>query len=594
MKRWPDLIALLRKKAAVVESAEDKIALHAKVANLFLEKFSNQAEAIKAYEAILELDPDNSEALGFVKQMYEKRRDWEKLIAVNQREIDKLKDADERKARRIEVAKLASEKMKKASVSIELWQKVLADDDVNVEALGELEKLYEREKAWAELGAVLERQVAATDDATRKSAIYVKLGILFTEKVHNAAQATSAWQALLAMEPENRRAQDALKKLYLQSKDWNALEAFYASQNKWDELVRVLERQAESEDEAGRVSLWNKIGELYRDRLNKGDRAQKAYEKALSFDGQNLPAALALIPLYEKAKEIKRLGEVLLIELGHVREPAERHPRMQRLADLLDLGGGDKRGALRIALQALAEMPSDQWAITTSRRLAAESGGWPELVEAYEAAVPRAEREQDQAAVLALLGTLAAAYEGELANPELAIARNQKILSLSAKEPDAVAALERLYIATGRFADLLAIYDKKLEMAKSKAGGAGDPLQARVALRRRDQAAGQGDRALSRDHRPGSRTAGGAGGAGPPVSAAQSLEGPGGDDLQGDRSVDRPGRGRRAEVPARRGPRAVSRRRRGCRGVVPRGARDRLVARGRAHRAAGVSVEQRR
>jgi len=469
MKRWPDLIALLRKKAAVVESAEDKIALHAKVANLFLEKFSNQAEAIKAYESILELDPDNSEALGFVKQMYEKRRDWEKLIAVNQREIDKLKSGDERKARRIEVAKLASEKMKKASVSIELWQKVLSDDAENLEALGELEKLYEREKAWNELGAVLERQVAATSDAARKSAIYVKLGILFTEKVHNAAQATSAWQALLAQEPDNRRAQDALKKLYLQSKDWNALEAFYASQNKWDELVRVLERQAETEDDAGRVGLWNKIGEMYRDRLTKADRAQKAYEKALSYDSQNLAAALALIPLYEKAKEIKRLSEVLLVELGHVSDSAERHPRMQRLADLLDMGAGDKRSALNIALQALAEVPGDQWAITTSRRLAAESGGWPELVEAYEAAVPRAEKASEVDAVLALLGTLAAAYERELANPELAIARNQKILGLSAKDPEAVAALERLYIATGRFADLLAVYDKKLSMAKSKA-----------------------------------------------------------------------------------------------------------------------------
>jgi tetratricopeptide (TPR) repeat protein len=469
MKRWPDLIALLRKKAAVVESADDKITLHGRIANLFLEKFSNQAEAIKAYEAILELDPDNSEALGFVKQMYEKRRDWEKLIQVNEREIDKLKDLDERKARRIEVAKLASEKMKKASVSIDLWQKVLADDAENLEALGELEKLYEREKAWNELGAVLERQVVATADAARKSAIYVKLGILFTEKVHNAAQATTAWQALAALEPDNRRAQDALKKLYLQSKDWNALESFYASQNKWDELVRVLERQAETEDEAGRVGLWNKIGELYRDRLAKADRAQKAYEKALSYDGQNLPAALALIPLYEKAKEVKRLGEVLLVELGHVTEPAERHPRMQRLADLLDMGAGDKHGALRIALQALAESPADEWAITASRRLAAESGAWPELVEAYEAAVPRAEAESDVQAVMSLLGTLAAAYERELANPELAIARNQKILGLSAKDPDAVAALERLYIATGRFADLLAVYDKKLGMAKSKA-----------------------------------------------------------------------------------------------------------------------------
>ena len=40
MKRWPDLIALLRKKAAVVESAADKIALHARVANLFLHEFN--------------------------------------------------------------------------------------------------------------------------------------------------------------------------------------------------------------------------------------------------------------------------------------------------------------------------------------------------------------------------------------------------------------------------------------------------------------------------------------------------------------------------------------------------------------------------
>ena len=295
MKRWPDLISLLRKKATVVETPAEKVALQLRIANLFLEKFSNQAEAIKAFEAILEIDPENADALSFVKQMYEKRRDWEKLVAVNQREIEKITNVEVRRARRVEVAKLASDKMKKAAVSIDLWQKVLADDPENAEALVELEKVYEREKMWSELGTILERQVAATADATRRSAIYVKLGVLYTEKVQNVAAATTAWQALLQQEPDNRRAQDALKKLYLQQKDWNALEGFYAAQGKWDELVRVLERQAESEDGAGRVGLWNKIGDLYRDRLQKADRAQKAYEKALSYDGKNLQAAEALI-----------------------------------------------------------------------------------------------------------------------------------------------------------------------------------------------------------------------------------------------------------------------------------------------------------
>jgi tetratricopeptide (TPR) repeat protein len=168
MKRWPDLIALLRKKASAVETAEEKVALQLRIANLFLEKFSNQAEAIKSFEAILEIDSENADALAFVKQMYEKRRDWEKLVAVNQREIEKITDAEVRRGRRVEVAKLASEKMKKAAVSIDLWQKVLADDAENVEALGELEKLYEREKMWSELGAVLERQVAVASDAARR------------------------------------------------------------------------------------------------------------------------------------------------------------------------------------------------------------------------------------------------------------------------------------------------------------------------------------------------------------------------------------------------------------------------------------------
>ena len=139
MKRWPDLISLLRKKAAVGEDSAEKVALHLRVANLFLEKFSNQAEAIKSFETVLELEPEHGQALAFLKQMYEKRRDWDKLIAVHQREIAKITDATERRGRRIEVAKLASEKLKKPTLSIDLWKQVLEDDPSSPEALVELE-----------------------------------------------------------------------------------------------------------------------------------------------------------------------------------------------------------------------------------------------------------------------------------------------------------------------------------------------------------------------------------------------------------------------------------------------------------------------
>src|SRR4029450_12127236 len=117
--RSRELISLLRKKAALVESHEQKILLHLRVANLYLEKFSNQAEAIKSFETILELDPANPEALSYLKQMYEKRADWDKLAAVHRQEIERIDDPAERGRRWGDVARLATEKLKKPSVCID-------------------------------------------------------------------------------------------------------------------------------------------------------------------------------------------------------------------------------------------------------------------------------------------------------------------------------------------------------------------------------------------------------------------------------------------------------------------------------------------
>src|SRR5207237_7518728 len=137
---------------------ESPVALYSRIASLYQEKFSNAAEAIKAYEKVIELDATNAAAIAFLKANYEKRRDWEKLIGIYQREIALVENPVERGQKFIEVAKLASEKLKKPSVSIELWAKVLEAQPDHAEALAELEKLYEREKQWDKLAEVLHRQ----------------------------------------------------------------------------------------------------------------------------------------------------------------------------------------------------------------------------------------------------------------------------------------------------------------------------------------------------------------------------------------------------------------------------------------------------
>src|SRR5690606_11419746 len=153
-------------------------------------------------------------------------------------------------------------------------------------------------------------------------------------KVENTAKAIDAWQKLLQIDENNRRAQDALKKLYVAEGRWDDLEEFYTSRGKVDEYIRVLEREVDSGSETHRLSLAMKIAVLYRDTLQKADRAMRAFEKVLTLDETNLAAAEALIPLYEQGRDPKALVRVLEIQLSATptEEMLLRQERIKRLA----------------------------------------------------------------------------------------------------------------------------------------------------------------------------------------------------------------------------------------------------------------------
>src|SRR5213075_1027081 len=182
---------------------------------------------------------------------------------------------------------MAATKVKKPEICTYWWEKVVQYEPTHEEALTELYKLYERNKEWDKLADICQRQAdAASDDKTRADALQ-RLGLLYTEKVENSAKAIDAWQRLLRIDDNNRRAQDALKKLYVTEGRWTDLEEFYRSRGKIDEYIRVLEREVDSGNESFRLELAMKIAILYRDELQKADRAMRAFEKVLTLDENN-------------------------------------------------------------------------------------------------------------------------------------------------------------------------------------------------------------------------------------------------------------------------------------------------------------------
>lgn len=458
-KRWSDVIKNILAKAEIVVAPTDKIALLTQAGQMYLEKSSNQAEAIKCFEQVIELDPHDVSAITSLKEMYEKRRDWEKLVRAMEREAELLDPAD-RGLRYLEMAQLATERLRKPEICIDLWQKVLGYDAENADALGALAGLYERAREWQPLAEVLEKQSAHVSGDDQKQ-LLTKLGMIYADKLNDDRGAVSAFQRLLALDPDDRRAQEQLKRRYVAIKAWDDLEAFYQSTGKVDELIRTLEREAgnkEASDEE-QIDLMFRVARLWMSQ-DKADRAARAYEKVLDLDATNHDAAVALAPIYEQAGDAKKLAGVIEVRLGHVTEAEERIVLLREVGVLYEEKLRRPQDAFARFLEAFAIDPMREVLREDVARLAPAVDGWEQVIAAYTKAIADSADEGSQVELRLSLGAVLV----EVGRTDDAIAQYRAVYDARSDHMGAIEALERLYRQTGRNQDLLDVYDRRMEL----------------------------------------------------------------------------------------------------------------------------------
>ncbi len=465
-KRYNEYVKTLLLLAAAVPDAAEKVSLYITAADLYVTKFANQAEAVKAYEQVLALDPDQAQAVEYLRQMYEKRRDWEKLLGLQRREAERLGPGPVRGAKFLEMAKLATERVKKPEVCIDLWREVLANDASNAEALSALSALYERAKDFEALAEVLERQAEVTFDAAAKIQVLTKLGTIYGDRLNNDEGAVAAWRTLLTLDPNDRKAQEALKKKYLALGMWDDLELFYAESAKWDELIRVLEQQESKETkQESKISLLFKIAQLWADKKQKSDRAAKSYEKVLEIDPSSLHAAEALIPIYTAANNSRALAGAIEVKLAHETDVDVKLALYREVASLYEGKVKEPEKAFERYLAAFELMPGDPQTASDVERAAHVTGAWDRVIQGYEKAIDQSIADGQHPLSVSLRLQLGRVLVDEVKRIDDALKTYRAVYEAEDDNAQALAALERLYRQTGRFTDLLGIYEKRCDLA---------------------------------------------------------------------------------------------------------------------------------
>lgn len=471
MGRWNDLIQVLMRKAEATADREEQVALYMRVAKLWIERFANYNQATRPLEIVIEKDPSHREALNLLKDIYTKRRSWKQLFDVLSAEAALASDPEVRQAHRIELARLAADRLHRPVDAIPLWKQVLEHDAGNREATDSLEKLAEREKDWATLAEVVERRVAEAPDDKERARLLTKLATLYGEQIGDGAKAADAWKRVLRIDPKNGRAMRTLRESYVQAGDWDALERLYGETNDWEGLAEVLGNAAERAESADlKAALSFRAAEVYENEIGEPQRAFRSYERVLAVRPDDERAARALLPIYQREEKWSRLPTLYDVLIGHTSDATAKLALLDQAREVAADRLKDGALAMRYAIAAFQIDPTADATRRTLEATAERFGSHASAVQAYETRLSEIGTTAEHATERRWLrGRLAMIAADKLADVDRAASALRAVLDENPGDAEATASLDALLRKAGRHSDLRAHFQRRIELASDDA-----------------------------------------------------------------------------------------------------------------------------
>jgi golgin subfamily B member 1 len=461
--RWNDLINVLMWDAEATTEPERRVGIYLKVAELWLEHFSNHNQAAGPLEKVIEIDPHNQRALGLLRDIYERKRAWRQLFEIVKKQRTAASEREQAMALTLQAAALAADRLHRYEEAVALYREVVESPAHTEQALDALERLAEREKDWATLADVLDKQVERRSTNEERVRLLLKLGAVYADRRNDLEQAARVWQRILAIDPRQGRALRSLRDGYVTRGEWDALEALYARANDYEGLVEVLSSEADRTNNKDlRVELSLRAARLYEEKIGEATRAQRSYERVLAADPTNVRAARALAPIYEQEGKWSRLCAVLEVVLRSLDGQAARDEQLKLLARLRTLSQErvrDVSASFEYALRFYALAPTDPAARAALEQSAEAAQAFERVVEAYGVRAQSAEPEEASA----LWRRIASLANTRLGQPELAASYAERLLEQNPDDAEALALLEGFYRKKDRPAEMRRLLQVRLE-----------------------------------------------------------------------------------------------------------------------------------
>ncbi len=437
LSRWQDLLGVYTKKAELVVDPEEKKRIFYQVGAVFERELGDVPQAIDTYQKILELDPDDLQALSRLDVLYEQAENWRELLSVLTRESEMTGDQAEGISFQYRIADLYEKRLEDVPRAIELYREILQQEATHeptlraleglkggdkepIAAAAVLEPVYEASSDWPRLISVHEVQVQHGADAFAKVDLLHRMARLYEDALDNHGSAFDTHARALALDNAN---EDTLTNL----------ERLASVVNRWPQVAALYDAELDKlqENPSRLVELGIRTAQIFEVQLEDVDSAIARYRRVVEVDAENLIAIQSLDRLFLQTERWSDLAQILVRAADVGQTPDEILELKYRLGQVhqtklndLDAAIGAYRGVLDAApehvntlaaLEALFATGVKQLEIAEILEpLYRAAGEWEKLSRVYEAQLAHTQGQEERLSAYYRLGEL---FEEKLMDP---------------------------------------------------------------------------------------------------------------------------------------------------------------------------------
>jgi len=473
--RPEELADVLASLATSVRDEREWLTVQLRLASLLEDTLHRDPQAVQRYEAVLARVPGHPAALAGLGRLHAKTQDWPALVAVYDAELAGVGDPRTRAELHFRSAEILDARLHRTDEALGRFREALQLVPGYLPARQGLERVLRREQRWTELIALHEEELLSITSPADGVAALGRIAQEAEEHLGALDLAADALRRALDLSPDHLPSLVHLARLA-------------ERREAWDELVPLLERQAElSTDQGQAIALRHRAAQVLEERLNDVGAAIGVLERLLTADPTYLPALQALGRLYAREGRWKELGQMYRREAG-LAGPTRAVQLWARIAELEEVRLLDLDAARTAWDEVLRRDPDHGAALRALSRIQRGQGDWAGLVATLDR---MARTRTDPRARADALFEVATLQLDALADRDAAAATLEAVLRVA---PDHIPALRELEALSGLDGGPDAL--QSLERA-TVAGSPSERLAARLRLAHALLAAGHLDRAAA-------------------------------------------------------------------------------------------------